>query len=406
MFTLFCYLFALVPVVAGVVLWLFNKRVVLWEVAVTAGLCFAAAAIFNWLAVKSMTDDVETWSGQVTSAIHQPAWVEAYEEKVYKTVRVEGTYYTDSNGKRRKHPDTTKRVFSHWANRTRHHGPEWRATDTLVGSYSISDVRYNDIKEKFGAVNPTPGSRSTFGIEERNSHMISGDPNDYLVSNKNNHVYPVTTEKTWENRVKAAPSLFSFKAVEPGAPVFDYPVNDDHFTSSRLLGTANGVSLYKWDQLNAQLGPSKFVNLIAVGFNQGGMGQALEQEAKWVGGKKNDLVICFGGQATAPTWAYVFGWTEKDIVKKNIESLILSKGLTDATLPELNKIVAADYVIKDWSKFDYLTVEVPFSRYIWLIVVVLIMGGGMIAFAFFNDIDKNGSNATNDWRQYRNPYNR
>jgi hypothetical protein len=342
----------------------------------------------------------------VTSAVYQPPWVESYEEKVYKTEHYTVTR-TDSKG--RVHTERrSRRVFSHWAHRTRSHGPEWHASDTLVGTYSINENRYNDIKEKFGAVGPTPGSRSTFGIDERNSHMISGDPNDYLVSNKNNHVYPVTTEKTWENRVKAAPSLFSFKAVEPGAPVFDYPVNDDHFTSSRLLGTANGISLYKWDQLNAQLGPAKFVNLIAVGFANGDMGQALEQEAKWIGGKKNDLVICFGGQATKPTWAYVFGWTEKDIVKKNIESLVLSKGLTDANLPELNKIVTADYVIKDWSKFDYLTVEVPFSRYVWLIVIVLLAGGGMITFALLNEFGKERDECDTAQNQirwaYRNRY--
>ena len=378
-----------------------NKRVVLWEVAVVTAICFITAALFNFFAIKGMTDDIETWSGQVASARYQPPWVESYEQAIYRTEHYTTTeVYSDSKG--RTHSRTvrrSRRVFSHWEHRTRNHGPEWHATDTLVGTYGIDEYRYNDIKEKLGAVNPAPGDRSCAGFEERNSHLQSGDPNDYIVSNKNNHIYPVTTQKTWENKVKASPSLFSFHKVEagPNLPVNEYPNNSDKFTSSRLIGTANGINLYKWDQLNAELGPSKFVNLIAVGFKDQSMSIAYEQEAKWIGGKKNDLVICFGGDVLKPSWVYVFGWTEKDIVKRNIETLVLSKGLTDVSLPELKQIIIKDYVIKDWSKFDYLTVEVPFSYYIWLIVIVLMSGGGMITFALLNNVDKESSFKTNEY---------
>jgi hypothetical protein len=158
--------------------------------------------------------------------------------------------------------------------------------------------------------------------------------------------------------------------------------------SDRLFGIACSVSITKWDQLNAELGPVKKVNLVAVGFKEGSVEFGTEQEAAWIGGKKNDLVITFGGDAKKPSWVYVFGWTEQDIVKKKLESLILEKGFTNAVLPEIKQIVAADYVIKDWTKFDYLTVEVPLSRYIWLIVLVIVFGGGMITFAMLNDISK------------------
>jgi hypothetical protein len=409
MFTLFCYLFALVPTVIGVILWLMNKRVVLWEVLLVTVVCFATAASFNYFAIKGMTDDVQTFSGRVCNATYQPPWLEYYEYAVYRTEYYNVTVtHTDSKG--RSHTSTERRsrqVFDHWEPSTRNHGPEWSATDTLIGSYGIQQPRFEDIKTKFGGVvEPHAGSRTT---GSHNSRMISGDPMDYTTVNKTSHVYPVTTIKEWENKVKAAPSLFSFHKVAPGVPVFEYPKNDDHFTSDRLLGTAAGVSQYKWDQLNADLGPSKKVNMIACGFADADMGLAQEQEAAWIGGKKNDLVICFGGQSTKPKWVYCFGWTEQDLVKRNIETLVLNKGLTDATLPELNQIVVKDYTIKDWKKFDYLTVEVPFSKYIWLIVCVTLAGGGLIAFAMLNGIDKEGSDggdAQVDWREYNRRYNR
>lgn len=388
MFTLFCYLFALVPVVVATGLWLFNRKVVLWELLVVVMLSFASVAIFNYLAIKGMMEDKETWSGQVVNATYQPEWLEYYEYAVYRT-----EYYTvtvsrtDSKGRSYTTTETRSRqVFDHWEPSTRMHSKAWSAVDTLVGSYGVDEQRYSDIKTKFGGtVSAHHGSRSTF---DHNSRMLSGDPNDYTTINTTNHVYPVTTIKSWENRVKAAPSLFSFPKVPADAPVFEYPSNNDRFTSDRLFGTANGVSVYKWDQLNAELGPSVKVNLIAVGFKTGDMGLGLQQEAKWIGGKKNDIVLCFGGDAAKPTWTYVFGWTEKDIVKKNLESLLLSKGLSDATLPEIKNIVNRDYVIKDWKKFDYLTVEVPFSCYIWLIVINLLVCGGWVAFALLNEFEK------------------
>lgn len=392
MFTLFCYLFALVPAIVAGILWLFNKKVVWWEVLGVLIIGFITALIFNWLVIKGMTDDVETWSGQISMASYQPPWVESYEQAIYKTeTYTETESYRDSHGNSKTRLVTkTRRVFSHWEHRTRHHGPEWKACDTLGGAYSIDQNRYEDIKNKFGEVSARPGTRYTVWVDERNSHLLTGDPNDYHTINKNNYVYPVTTTKTWENKVRACPSLFSFHKVEASAsiPVNDYPCNNDKFRSDRLFGTANVIDIVKWDQLNSEVGPVKKINLIAVGSPNSGSDFGTEQEAAWVGGKKNDLVITFGGEAKKPSWVYVFGWTEQDVVKRNIETLILQKGFNNDIIPEIKQIVMKDYVIKDWRKFDYLTVEVPLSKYIWFMIVIFVVCGLWIVFSIFNDIDK------------------
>jgi hypothetical protein len=402
MFTLFCYLFALIPVIVGVVLWCYNKRVVLWEVATITVVCFACAAIFNIFAIKGMTDDVETWSGKVISAVYQPEWEEYYEYAVYRTeYYTETVSHTDSDGRSYTTTETRSReVFDHWEPTSRTHNQTWTVQDTLVSTYYVDQNRYEDIKKKFGGtVSQDAGCRTT---GEHNSRMIGGDPNDYTTINTTNHVYPVTTEKTWENRVKAAPSLFSFHKVSPTAPVFEYPSNTNRFSSNRLFGTANAINLYLWDQMNADLGPSKLVNVIACGFKDEDMGIALEQEAKWIGGKKNDLVICFGGMPNKPTWVYVFGWTEKDIVKRNIETMMLTNGLTNERIPDLINIIRKDYVIKNWSKFDYLTVEVPMSKYLWFILLITCVSSTIIIISLLNGVDKE----INGVQRYNNVFRR
>jgi hypothetical protein len=47
-----------------------------------------------------------------------------------------------------------------------------------------------------------------------------------------------------------------------------------------------------------------------------------------------------------------------------------------------------NYEIKDWSKFDYLTVEIPTSAWVGMLITVLVLTGGWATFAMMNNIDK------------------
>lgn len=384
-----CYAVAFLPLIAAVILWLSCKKVVWWEALVLSVSGFAISTAFYFIVSYSMYDDVETWSGQVEAAVHTPPWTEYYEYAVYRT-----EYYTvevsssDSKGRTRYHTETRSRqVFDHWEPTTRYHNDEWNCSDTLVSSYSIGVSRFEDIHRKFGGLTAIAGVRYTY---EHNSHMISGDPHDYQTVNIKNYVYPVTTVKHWVNRVKACPSVFSYQPVPPDVKVFEYPINDDHFSSNRVLGPV-GISVEQWDILNAKVGPIKKVNLIICAFGtDSGLDMGECQERKWIGGKKNDIIITYGGGTNdaKPSWCHVFGWSESDLAKLNIESLILKNGINDKILPMIQTEIVKNYTIKDWHKFDYLKAEIPFSTYIWLIVITLGVGSGWIAFALYNGTSK------------------
>ncbi len=389
-----CYLVAMLPLIASALLWFFCKKIVWFEAAILAVSGFIISTIFYFCVVHSMYSDIETWSGQVTSACHTPPWLEYYEEAVYRTEyyeEEETEYETDSEGHTHSHTVTvtkSREVFDHWEPEQRWHQDTWDATDTLIGNYYVDQTRFEDIAKKFGAIVPEPGQRTTF---EHNSRMISGDPNDYVTQNVNQWIYPVTTSKHWENRVKACPSVFSYKPVAPEIKVFNYPENSDHFSSSRLCGPV-GMSLEKWDQMNAYLGPQKHVNVIVCAFGpESGMDMGEFQEAKWIGGKKNDIIITYGGGTNdaKPSWCHVFGWSESDIVKLDIQTIILNNGINDDIIPLIQAEIFKNYKIKDWHKFDYLKAEIPFNRYIWLILITLGVGGGWITFSLCNNLDKN-----------------
>ena len=366
------YLLALLPLIAWAIQWYFNRRVVWQEAAIGAGAALLVAVIFQVIESCGafVPSDMETWSGRVEYAQYQPRWREFYEEAIYRT-----EHYTtrDSKGRTQHH---TRRVFSHWEDRRRWHEAEWWVS-TELGTLRIGEERYTDILKELGGVTHVAGDRKT---GEHNSRMIEGVPYDDRTVNKTGYIYPVTTNKSFENRLlKAKGSLYNFEPVPPeqAKTLYNWPENKSNFDSDRLMGAAKDKwNRRQWDQMNAVLGPTKNVNVIAIGFPAGSSLQTgMLQERLWKGGKKNDLVITFG-----PNWAYVFGWTERQAVKRLLENRVRDN---TATIEEITKVIKAEYELLPFEeKFAHIEIETPWWYYlIYGIVVALSQGAAHYFFS-------------------------
>lgn len=370
---LFAYLIALLPAVAGAIQWVTSHKVVWWEWLAGSALGFALAGGFHVVLINSMGKDVETWSGRVTHAIHHPWWrAEWTELETYQTTNHKGE------------TETHTRLVT----KTRNY-PEYWTAEVSYGSraysYEISQAEFRQVCRRFGVDKPR-------AVEGRRPDFDDGDRNDYWADNRTNEVIPANTTYEWENRVKAAPSAFSFPKVPEDSGVFEYPRSADWRRSSRLLGAAKSdFTIHAWDCMNADLGPSVRVNVIAVGFGPDSSSEmGAYQEARWIGGKKNDLVVCYGGVGRdgRPGWTYAFGWTEQEIVKRNLETLFILNRPSDDLIPKIRAEIQGNYVIKDWSKFDYLTVEPPWWAFVVLITVMGAAQGGFWYYARTNPENK------------------
>lgn len=374
----FFYLFAMIPLVIGGILFAQSKRICWQEWVISSAAFFLFAGLMQFIAIAGMTSDKETWSGQITHARHYAAWTEYYEEAIYRT-----EYYTtrDSNGKTVRR---SRRVFSHYEPRRRHHPDRYHCWSSIDTSYSVDVAKFQYLIKKFGSFESTPGDRRT---GEHASRMIGGDPNDYITANKTGWIEPITKWVSFENRIKASPTVFSYVKPLEGK-VFPYPENDDPFSSDRLLGSAILIDKLLFDQMNARLGPAKRVNVIMIGFSDKDSSYGQMQEAEYIGGKKNDIVITFGGSNKNPTWVHVFGWTERDVVKRNLESIILKHGATNEVLPLIEKEIRANYLLKDWSKFDYIQIEPPVWSYFVFAGFIVLVGTGFWFWAWKNEFTK------------------
>ena len=349
------YLIACLPIIFWAVMYYRDRQLVWWEWAGAVAAGFLVAAIFHYLAVFSMVVDTETWSGEVVSGTHYPRWVEEYTEQHSRT-------YTDSKG----HSHT-----KHWTTTEHRTHPEhWACNDTFNREIEITSDFFEEVRQRFNNLTTETPYKSGFD---------SGDRHTYVSYNKTGFIYPVTDWRTFENRVKAAPSVFSYVKVPKDIPIFSYPANSNLWQSDRLVGVAKqSMHILLWDQMNSRLGPAHKVNVIAVGFASPDTTLSQYQEAAWIGGKKNDLVITYGGpDPRHPIWARTFGWTEREIVKRNLDTIFLEHAVDDNILPLVEREIRANYQIKDWHKFDYLTVEPPGWSYLVLLIVMAGAQGGL-----------------------------
>ena len=383
------YLLAMLPLSIGGVAFIMSKKVNWQEWIINSAAVFLLAGIMHLVAIQGMTSDKETWSGQITHSQEFSAWREYYEEAIYRTEFYTDTEsYTDQKGNLKTRTVTkSRRVFDHWEGRKRWHNIHWECYSNLNTEYDISGERHRYLENKFADRHAVAGRRVT---GEHNSRMIDGDVNDYVAQNRTGWVEPVTKRVSFENRVKAAPSVFSF-VKPPVGSVYVYPENNDPFISDRLLGSATLINKLAFDQMNSRLGPKKKVNVIMVGFGDKGSEYGQMQQAEWIGGKKNDIVITFGGSNKKPTWCFVFGWTEKDVTKRDIESIILDKGALTETLPFIEKEIITNYQLKDWSKFDYIQIQPPTWSYITFAIGLFVIQGAFWYWAYKNEFTKEGT---------------
>jgi len=387
----FFWVFSLVPILAGIALLYFDKRITWKEMLGGSAASLALAGLFQLLASIGMTHDIETWSGLITQTTHYGQWVEEYEQMHTRQVATG----VDKDG------NTTYTTKIYYTTEHATHYEHWgvdRNFGAIADDPEVDQSFYNQVKYNFGNTIDETGEQSC----SHGGHYDGGDRTYYVSHNNTGYKYPVTITKSFENRVKAAPTLFSFVKVPTNISVYPWPENPDWNNSGRVIGTAqNFIHTRNWDILNSDLGPRKKVNLIIVGFPSGySMDIAKYQEAKWIGGKKNDLVICFaGGSQTEPAeWTCVFGWTEKTLVKLNLQDIFTKNAINDDIIPKVESEVLGNYEKKNWHKFDYITIEPPtWSYWVYLIVMILVQGGLYLWF-HFNEFDNDSFNKQVDYK--------
>ena len=368
------YIIATIATAISLYLWVKQHSIVWWEAFSMGIIAFSIAGVAHFAAIKGLSSDRETFSGVAIQVVHIPWW----KDRVRHTRTV-----TSGSGK-----NQTTRTEVYYTETS--HPESWKCRGDFgsylgVRTFKISKSFYNKIKKNFGGeVRKVKGNRPDFN---------RGDRNDYWTDNKTGFFLPMNTWVGFENRLKAGPSLYDFASIPKGEILYSYPSNTNPFKSNRLLGTAaTKVSLLEWDKMNSRVGPKKKANIILIGFGDrlGGNMLAEYQKSAWKGGKKNDVVICYGGKDPLhPDWVQTFGWTDQELVKRNLDSLLMDNPVDTTIIPKVEAEIMTNYKIKEWKDFDYLEISPP-GWVVWLYVLILsVILGGFLWWASVNEFYEN-----------------
>lgn len=354
------FLIAIIPIAAAVYFWVKFKTINWWESLLSVLIPVGVASLTILGVQGCQQQDYETWSGYAQKAVHTPYWVAEWEEWV-------DDY--DSEG---------KVSGGHWETRTETHHPDWWL-ETTIGKIDIGEKTWNNIVSKHG-VYKERGYRPDFD---------HGDRYDYFSDIKNTEEdfpdIPVSKQVSWRNPFKNTNSIIP-KETAKNIKTFLYP-NGGALNSGRAINS--NISQLDWDRMNARIGASKKVNVIICYCDDNDISYAQAMESKWMGGKKNDLVICYGGEdETSAKWSYVFGWSKTSLVKYNLQTILLENKIDSSIIPLVEAEIKENFVPYDWANADGGEVIIP----VWSIVMafILCVGAQVGLFYWFhnNDINK------------------
>ncbi len=208
---------------------------------------------------------------------------------------------------------------------------------------------------------------------------------------------PVAVTHEHTNYIKGAPdSLFSAVAEQSTLAQFagavpEYPLDvyDLHYINRVLSHGVDVPDLQAWNKELAMrlrpLGASKQVNWVVVFTNSADPAYAEAVRIKWLGGKKNDVVVVLGTpQYPKLAWVRVLSWTDQELFKVQLRDDLLRLGTVDRTavFDILEKNTKATFVRKHMRDFAYLKNEIQPPT--WLLVVAGLVGVlGSLGLSFF-----------------------
>jgi len=210
---------------------------------------------------------------------------------------------------------------------------------------------------------------------------------------------PYTRTERYTNYIKAAPnSLFSkhvadkYEGKIPEYPQFVY----DYYKMGRAVSYEVNAPLEQWNtalsNILKQLGPQKQANVVILFAKEKNQTYADAVAYKWLGGKKNDIVVIVGTPSYPEIeWVRVLTWSKSSLFQVKLrDALIEQKTLDAAATTEIIKQTTLKYYQrKEFKEFSYLENEIePPEWVIWASFIIALLSAGILTFLFHRNDEK------------------
>jgi len=215
--------------------------------------------------------------------------------------------------------------------------------------------------------------------------QCSGDGREYSVkwSGRDEDLIPCAYGQLYINYVKATESIHRVSG-QADLPVVDYPWLQNskygRIDIDRVIGDRKESEAWEKvvdDQIARELvvlGPKRQCNILVYLTDQS---EAIFHSIreKWIGGKKNDIIVVIGGSVASPSWVRVLCWSLDATFEVKLRDAILNNQNNSNPLSFVKTIVeyvdhpTAGYQRKPMANYRYLLSEVHLKWWAWLWVL-------------------------------------
>lgn len=330
------------------------------------------------------TSDVEYLGDYVTKVRHYDEWDEWVVRRCTRTRKVGNTTVTESY-------DCSYRAY---------HPERWSYFD------SNDNEHWLFYKEEYDLIRKRFGTPEYFIDMHRKYYRIDGDAQEYRWGGTEQTAYTTTNSHKYKNKVQNSRSVFNFteisKAEADSLGLYDYPVIIAHdqtpiLSKNYVVPTSQERSIR---YLNGFYGKKyQFRTYILLFPYDKGVEISELQRSYWLGGNKNELVVCLGMKDSCHVgWCNAFSWCDSPKLDLMTEQYFTTNDTLDLTAYSnvlRQGLKQGDWKRKNFEDFDYIKPELSGTQNIVLIILLLIYNIGISIFIVMNDLKYRNDNRGN-----------
>ena len=341
------YFAILIPIIITIFVYLFYKSsFVWWEVFVPVITVLIAIVIAKTSIDTLNVTFTEYWGSTI---------VAVYEEEPYnywhsETCSRQVACGTDSKG------NTQYCTEYYDCSHQDDVGPSWWAITNIGEKIDISEKLHDELVAQFGTAKKSIKSRKNYSSSDKCVGSKGTKFQNKRVGNVS-HIYETKWNGTdhtrkayssrhkYTNKIKASDyTVFQYTKIneETAAELglFEYPKFINGFTFPTILGVnVNKDTHEKFKRLNGKFGKSNQLRLWLLVFDNKPIQSGIMQEHYWVGGNKNELVVCIGKSGNSITWSHAFSWGLSTTLTADIKNKVLDLYTYRDSIIENSKII-------------------------------------------------------------------
>ena len=370
------FLIYIIPFLVSVfLLFFFRKKVVWWEYIVMIAIPIVVSIVIRLIMISYNNTDIEYLGDYITKVRHYDDW----DEWVHRTCT---RTYKSGN---------TTRTQTYDCSYRRYHPERWTYFNSKGEEYPVY------YKEDFELIKNKFGTSANFVDMKRRYYRIDGDAQDYYWNKTEQTAYTVTEPHTYKNKIQNSRSVFGFEEINKkqahALGLYDYPYIEHNDQLSVLSDSikVDDKSIDAVKYVNGMYGRKYQFRLYVLLFPYDkGIEISELQRSYWVGGNKNELVVCLGiKDNTHVGWCNAFCWSDSPKLELVTEQYFTEKDTLD--IVAYTKVVReglerGDWQRKEFNDFDYIRPELSGGQNIALLIILLLYNIGISIFIVINDL--------------------